>query len=122
MHQRPPTLTPEELAAITAGTLANYDGAAERFWEGTRDHDVSQNVAALLEHIEGTPPTPSWTSGVDRDASTHRAPRQHKRRTQIELGSLENTVTPEPSRRRCAKWRLMRADAAAVVEAADDRA
>ncbi len=49
-------LTPDELASITKGTLAHYDGAAERFWQGTRDHDVSQNVAALLDHIESEPP------------------------------------------------------------------
>ncbi len=49
-------MTPEELGRITEGTLAHYDGGAERFWQGTRDHDVSQNVAALLDHLEGEPP------------------------------------------------------------------
>jgi SAM-dependent methyltransferase len=49
-------LTPEELSAITARTVSHYDVAATSFWEGTRDHDVAQNVAALLDHIEGTPP------------------------------------------------------------------
>ena len=34
-------------------TLAHYDERAEAFREGTRDHDVSQNIAALLRHIEG---------------------------------------------------------------------
>jgi SAM-dependent methyltransferase len=37
-------------------TIAHYDRAAERFWAGTRDHDVSQNIRALLEAIEGAPP------------------------------------------------------------------
>ena len=37
-------------------TLAHYEARADDFWEGTRDHDVSQNVAALLSSIEGTPP------------------------------------------------------------------
>ena len=41
---------------ITGRTLAYYNQNAERFWEGTRDHDVSQNVAALLRHIEASPP------------------------------------------------------------------
>ena len=37
-------------------TLEHYERNAESFWEGTRDHDVSQNIAALLEAIEGEPP------------------------------------------------------------------
>ena len=41
---------------ITQRTLAHYDQRAESFREGTRDHDVSQNVDALLRHIEGVPP------------------------------------------------------------------
>jgi SAM-dependent methyltransferase len=45
-----------ELEAITAGTLAYYEQRAEEFRAGTHDHDVSQNVAALLRHIEGKPP------------------------------------------------------------------
>ncbi|MBS0343473.1 MAG: class I SAM-dependent methyltransferase [Proteobacteria bacterium] len=50
------TLTPEELARITAGTLGHYEQNALRFRERTWDHDVSQNIAALLRHIEGRPP------------------------------------------------------------------
>jgi len=49
-------LTPEELEDIAVRTLAHYDAAARDFWEGTRDHDVGQNIAALLEHIEASPP------------------------------------------------------------------
>ncbi len=45
-----------ELAAITSKTIGHYDDSADSFWEGTRDHDVSQNYAALLDAIEGTPP------------------------------------------------------------------
>lgn len=41
---------------ITRRTLAHYDERAESFWEGTRDHDVSQNIATLLRHIEAAPP------------------------------------------------------------------
>jgi SAM-dependent methyltransferase len=44
------------LRDISARTLAHYDEAADEFWAGTRDHDVSQNRAALLEAIEGEPP------------------------------------------------------------------
>jgi SAM-dependent methyltransferase len=41
---------------ISRRTLEHYDSRAEDFWQGTRDHDVSQNMAALLKHIEGAPP------------------------------------------------------------------
>jgi len=50
------TLTPQELEALAARTLAHYDNGARSFAEATRDHDVSQNYAALLGAIEGTPP------------------------------------------------------------------
>ncbi len=50
------TLTPEELERIAALTLGHYERGAQAFWEGTRDHDVSQNMAALLQHIEVQPP------------------------------------------------------------------
>ncbi len=50
------TLSAEELDRIAARTLAHYNEHAQEFWEGTRDHDVSQNIAALLQHIEAVPP------------------------------------------------------------------
>ena len=37
-------------------TLEHYNQSAASFWEGTRDHDVTQNIAALLRHIEATAP------------------------------------------------------------------
>lgn len=49
-------LSPDELHRITARTLAHYDQHARSFWEGTRSHDVSQNVDALLSHIQAPPP------------------------------------------------------------------
>lgn len=52
----PATLDGARLSEITARTLAHYDGQADDFWRGTRDHDVSQNIAALLRHIEGSKP------------------------------------------------------------------
>ena len=48
-----PNTTPEQ---ITAQTLAHYQQRAEDFREGTRNHDVSQNIAALLRHIRGQAP------------------------------------------------------------------
>ena len=49
-------LTPDDLARISTLTLAHYQTCAEDFREGTRDHDVSQNIAALLRHIEAPAP------------------------------------------------------------------
>lgn len=49
-------LSAQDLEHITRVTLEHYDQGAEDFWEGTRAHDVSQNIAALLQHIEGAPP------------------------------------------------------------------
>jgi SAM-dependent methyltransferase len=41
----------DPIHAITGRTLAHYDASAEQFFEGTREHDVSQNIAALLGAI-----------------------------------------------------------------------
>ncbi len=49
-------LAPQDLAKISAATLEHYAQRAESFREGTRDHDVSQNIDALLSHIESAPP------------------------------------------------------------------
>ncbi len=45
-----------ELLRIFHITIGHYDRMAEPYWIGTRDHDVSQNTAALLEAIESEPP------------------------------------------------------------------
>ena len=45
-----------ELERISSLTLKHYNQGAESFREGTQAHDVSQNIAALLRHIEGEPP------------------------------------------------------------------
>jgi SAM-dependent methyltransferase len=49
-------LHPHDVEKIASLTLEHYNLRAEDFREGTRDHDVSQNIAALLSHIEGEPP------------------------------------------------------------------
>jgi len=46
----------ENVRAIADHTLDDYRANAEAFREGTRDHDVSQNIDALLRHIGGEPP------------------------------------------------------------------
>ena len=49
-------LSPAQLAEVSAETVGHYDRSAAGFWEGTRDHDVSQNIDALLRHLgEGGP-------------------------------------------------------------------
>ena len=50
------TLDAEELQHTTRVTLDHYNGRAESFWQGTRNHDVSQNVAALLRHLPESGP------------------------------------------------------------------
>ncbi len=50
------TLEAQQLAHIAATTLAHYAQRAEEFRAGTRDHDVLQNIAAMLRHIEGRAP------------------------------------------------------------------
>lgn len=52
---RPPTAATVPARAATARTLAHYRANAQAFWEGTRDHDVSQNRAALLAQLRGGP-------------------------------------------------------------------
>src|SRR3546814_14976141 len=46
----------DENRQISALTLDYYQRNAAGFQAGTRDHDVSQNIAALLRHIKGAPP------------------------------------------------------------------
>jgi SAM-dependent methyltransferase len=49
-------LAPQDLEHVSAATLEAYARIAGMFWERTRDHDVSENIEALLRHIEGVPP------------------------------------------------------------------
>jgi SAM-dependent methyltransferase len=44
------------LREISGLTLDHYNRYAEDFWQGTRDHDVSQNIDALLNYMPGEPP------------------------------------------------------------------
>ncbi|MEO8119806.1 MAG: class I SAM-dependent methyltransferase [Rhodoferax sp.] len=50
------TLTAQALAESARRTLAYYDQHAEDFFVGTREHDVSQNMGAFLQFIEGASP------------------------------------------------------------------
>jgi len=49
-------LTPEELRHLNAQTIAHYQRSAHEFLEATGQHDVSQNIEALLRNITGVKP------------------------------------------------------------------
>ena len=56
MSESPRRYHAAQLRQISQGTIGYYDRVAEAFWGGTRDHDVTQNYAALLGAMEGDPP------------------------------------------------------------------
>ena len=60
------------LEAITAKTLAHYNQRADDFRDGTKNHDVRQNIDALLRHIAGQPPFTilDFGCGPGRDLKT----------------------------------------------------
>ena len=65
----------DEAVQLASRTLGHYQTNAERFREGTQDHDVSQNIDALLRHIQAPAP---WQildlgCGPGRDLRTFRA-------------------------------------------------
>jgi SAM-dependent methyltransferase len=43
-----------QLQSISEKTIGHYNGRAEAFWEGTRDHDVTQNMEALIAALVET--------------------------------------------------------------------
>ncbi len=51
-----PNSLPPQLDEITHATLDHYEIGAEGFWQGTKDHDVSQNIESLLGEISGPGP------------------------------------------------------------------
>jgi SAM-dependent methyltransferase len=65
----------EDPALIGAKTLEYYNECAVEFWAGTRDHDVKQNIEALLRHIRGGPPFRilDFGCGPGRDLAAFRA-------------------------------------------------
>ncbi len=70
-------ISDEELHAITRTTLGDYDDNAAAFYAGTQDHDVSQNINALLANI----------AQADAHADTHEHVHEHAH-------AHEHTVTP----------------------------
>jgi SAM-dependent methyltransferase len=67
--------TLDNLALISAKTLEHYNEHATDFWNGTRHHDVKQNVETLLRHTRGTSPLRilDFGCGPGRDLMTFRA-------------------------------------------------
>jgi SAM-dependent methyltransferase len=51
-----PQSDPAQIEQITRTTLQHYERNAEQFFAGTIDHDVRQNIAALLDAIEASAP------------------------------------------------------------------
>jgi SAM-dependent methyltransferase len=56
MRESPQSYHAAQLRQISARTIGHYDRTAEAFWQGTREHDVGQNYAALLAALEGEAP------------------------------------------------------------------
>ncbi len=69
------SLNQHDLDALADRTLTHYDQRAEDFWHGTRDHDVRQNIDALLQAISATPPFAilDFGCGPGRDLASFRA-------------------------------------------------
>lgn len=65
----------DRLHQLTELTLAHYERNADAFWSGTHDHDVSQNIDALLSHIEAPAPYVilDFGCGPGRDLKTFTA-------------------------------------------------
>ena len=72
-------LTPEKLERIAARTLAHYEQHAQAYQQGTRNHDVSQNITSLLQSIETVPPFEllDFGCGPGRDLKTFKALGHH---------------------------------------------
>ena len=62
-------------ALVSERTIEHYDERAAEFWHGTRDHDVKQNIDALLRHLRAMPPLSilDFGCGPGRDLAAFRA-------------------------------------------------
>jgi hypothetical protein len=94
---------PTSLADNPSGpTLDYYNSRAEQFWLGTRDHDVGQNIDALLAHIAGEAPFTilDLGCGPGRDLKAF-AQRGH---TPIGLDGAEEFVRMAEAHSGCPVW------------------
>jgi hypothetical protein len=53
---------PQDLEKIAHLTLEHYNQYAEEFWQGTRDHDVSQNIAECRGHGDNSRCAPPFSA------------------------------------------------------------
>jgi SAM-dependent methyltransferase len=72
IRHTPMTPRLDDPALVTVKTLAHYNERAAEFWSGTRDHDVTQNINALLRHMRTAPPSCilDFGCGPGRDLAT----------------------------------------------------
>lgn len=96
-------LSADELARLRDSTVSHYELSAEQFAHGTLDHDVSQNIDALLRHIHAEPPYDilDLGCGPGRDLVTFLA-RGHR---PIGLDAAPSFVRMARERSGCEVWR-----------------
>ena len=103
-------LSASELARVSASTLQHYEHSAHSFWEGTKHHDVSQNIEALLRYLRAPPPCAilDLGCGPGRDLQTFRL-RGHE---PIGLDGAREFVTMARAHSGCEVWHqdLLRLD------------
>ena len=92
-----------EIETITQTTLQHYERTAEQFFAGTKDHDVSQNIAALLDAIAAPAPFTllDLGCGPGRDLKTFRDMGHHA----IGIDGAERFVEMARAYSGCEVWR-----------------
>ena len=87
---------------LTHPTILSYAGRARDFWEGTRDHDVSQNIEALLGALDSPGPLTilDLGCGPGRDLADFRARGHHP----IGVDGCEELCSMARSHSQCEVW------------------
>ena len=93
---------PPALSEISAQTLGHYNASADGFRDGTRDHDVSQNIEALLRHLDASSVLSilDFGCGPGRDLRAFSARGHHV----IGLDGAERFVAMARSESGCEVW------------------